>query len=298
MIKNFNFFEEKISNSHKKKIVLVGSEDREALISLKKAYEKGIAEAILIGDKNQTEKICLELNLNFKVIHADSSQAAAEIGVKIVSSGEGDILMKGLIKTSILLKAVLNKDWGLRKNKLLSHICAMEVPGVDRLLFVTDGGMVINPNLNEKVEIIKNSVEFLNNLGYSNPKVALISAVEVVNESIEATMDAAILSKMYNRGQIKNCIIDGPLGIDNAINENAAKIKKIKSEVAGSADLLVVPDINSGNFLGKSAVYLSNGTIAGIILGSKVPIIIVSRADDEKSKMASISMAVYSTLKK
>lgn len=298
MIKNFNFFEEKISNSHKKKIVLVGSEDREALISLKKAYEKGIAEAILIGDKNQTEKLCLELNLNFKVIHADSSQAAAEIGVKIVSSGEGDILMKGLIKTSILLKAVLNKDWGLRKNKLLSHICAMEVPGVDRLLFVTDGGMVINPNLNEKVEIIKNSVEFLNNLGYSNPKVALISAVEVVNESIEATMDAAILSKMYNRGQIKNCIIDGPLGIDNAINENAAKIKKIKSEVAGSADLLVVPDINSGNFLGKSAVYLSNGTIAGVILGSKVPIIIVSRADDEKSKMASISMAVYSTLKK
>ena len=298
MIKNFNYFEEKISNSQKKKIVLVGSEDREALISLKKANENGIAEVILVGDKEKTEKICLELNLNFKIIHANSSPDAAEIGVKIVSSGDGDILMKGLIKTSILLKAVLNKEWGLRKNKLLSHICAMEVPGVDRLLFVTDGGMVINPSLNEKIHIIKNSVEFLNNLGYSNPKVAVISAVEVVNESIEATIDAAILSKMNDRGQIKNCIIDGPLGIDNAIDENAAKIKKIKSKVAGNADLLVVPDINSGNFLGKSAVYLSNGTIAGVILGSLVPIIIVSRADDEKSKMASITMAVYSTLKK
>ena len=196
------------------------------------------------------------------------------------------------------MKAVLNKDWGLRKNKLLSHICAMEIPGIDRLLFVADGGMVIKPNLSEKIEIIKNSVEFLNNLGYKNPNVAVISAVEVVNDAIESTIDAAILSKMNQRGQIKNCTIDGPLGIDNAINEKAAEIKKIKSKVAGKADLLIVPDINSGNFLGKSAIYLSRGTIAGVILGSKAPIVLTSRADEEKSKLNSIALAVYSTLKK
>ncbi len=298
MIKNFEFFKEKIIDSEKKKIVLVGSEDREALISLKKAEKIGIADAILVGNKEITKKYCEELQINFEIIDSKTPESAVEIGVKLVNSGKGNILMKGLIKTSILLKAVLNKDWGLRKNKLLSHICAMEIPGIDRLLFVADGGMVIKPNLSEKIEIIKNSVEFLNDLGYINPNVAVISAVEVVNDAIESTIDAAVLTKMNQRGQIKNCTIDGPLGIDNAINEKAAEIKKIKSKVAGKADLLIVPDINSGNFLGKSAIYLSKGTIAGVILGSKAPIVLTSRADEEKSKLNSISLAVYSTLKK
>ncbi|MDK2951364.1 MAG: hypothetical protein PWQ77_1029 [Kosmotogales bacterium] len=298
MIKNFEFFKEKIIDSEKKKIVLVGSEDREALISLKKAEKIGIADAILVGNKEITKKYCEELQINFEIIDSKTPESAVEIGVKLVNSGKGNILMKGLIKTSILLKAVLNKDWGLRKNKLLSHICAMEIPGIDRLLFVADGGMVIKPNLSEKIEIIKNSVEFLNDLGYANPNVAVISAVEVVNDAIESTIDAAILSKMNQRGQIKNCTIDGPLGIDNAINEKAAEIKKIKSKVAGKADLLIVPDINSGNFLGKSAIYLSKGTIAGVILGSRAPIVLTSRADEEKSKLNSIALAVYSTLKK
>jgi len=298
MIKNFEFFKEKIIDSEKKKIVLVGSEDREALISLKKAEKIGIADAILVGNKEITKKYCEELQINFEIIDSKTPESSAEIGVKLVNSGKGNILMKGLIKTSILLKAVLNKDWGLRKNKLLSHICAMEIPGIDRLLFVADGGMVIKPNLSEKIEIIKNSVEFLNDLGYINPNVAVISAVEVVNDAIESTIDAAVLAKMNQRGQIKNCTIDGPLGIDNAINEKAAEIKKIKSKVAGKADLLIVPDINSGNFLGKSAIYLSKGTIAGVILGSRAPIVLTSRADEEKSKLNSISLAVYSTLKK
>lgn len=298
MIKNFEFFKEKIIDSEKKKIVLVGSEDREALISLKKAEKIGIADAILVGNKEITKKYCEELQINFEIIDSKTPESAVEIGVKLVNSGKGNILMKGLIKTSTLLKAVLNKDWGLRKNKLLSHICAMEIPGIERLLFVADGGMVIKPNLSEKIEIIKNSVEFLNNLGYVNPNVAVISAVEVVNNAIDSTIDAAILSKMGQRGQIKNCTIDGPLGIDNAINEKAAEIKKIKSKVAGKADLLIVPDINSGNFLGKSAIYLSKGTIAGVILGSRAPIVLTSRADEEKSKLNSIALAVYSTLKK
>lgn len=298
MIKNFEFFKEKIVDSEKKKIVLVGSEDREALISLKKAEKIGIADAILVGNKEITKKYCEELKINFEIIDSKTPESAVEIGVKLVNSGKGNILMKGLIKTSTLLKAVLNKDWGLRKNKLLSHICAMEIPGIDRLLFVADGGMVIKPNLSEKIEIIKNSVEFLNDLGYVNPNVAVISAVEVVNDAIESTIDAAILSKMGQRGQIKNCTIDGPLGIDNAINEKAAEIKKIKSKVAGKADLLIVPDINSGNFLGKSVIYLSKGTIAGVILGSRAPIVLTSRADEEKSKLNSIALAVYSTLKK
>lgn len=200
--------------------------------------------------------------------------------------------MKGLVKTSTLLKAVLDKEFGLRTDRLLSHVAVVEVPGVNRLIFVTDGGMVIRPTLEQKVQIIQNAVEVARKLGYEIPKVGLIAAVETVNPDMPETMEAAIIAKMNERGQIKNCKIDGPLGIDNALSIYAAEVKGVKGDVAGHADILVVPDIHSGNFLGKSAVYFANGRIAGIIAGAKVPVIVISRADTSDSKFASIALAI------
>jgi len=200
--------------------------------------------------------------------------------------------MKGLIKTSTLLKAVLNKEWGLRTERLLSHVVLMEIPGFDRLLFLTDGGMVIRPSLEEKVQIIMNAVDLAKRLGYEKPKVALIAAVETVNEKIPETVEASIIAKMAERGQIKGCIIDGPLGFDNAVSTFAARVKGIKSDVAGIADILVVPDIHSGNFLGKSVVYFAKGRIAGVVVGARKPVVIVSRADTEESKFYSVVLGI------
>lgn len=294
MTQSFGELVERSKNVGQKKIVLVGAEDREGIIALKEAKSRGIATPVLVGDSVKIKEILEELSFEAEIIEAGSPAEASEIGVKLVRDGKASILMKGMVKTSYLLKAVLNKEWGLRKGKILSHIAALDVPALDRLVFVSDGGMVIKPDLETKKEIINNSVLFLNKLGYEKPKVAVISAVEVVNPDIPATLDASVLAKMSDRGQIKNCIVDGPLGLDNALSMVAARVKKVSGEVAGMADLLIVPDINSGNFLGKSAIYLAGGTIAGLILGAAAPIIIVSRADSADSKLASIAMAVCS----
>jgi len=231
------------------------------------------------------------LQRNIPIVHSENEVISSEIAVKLISEGKANILMKGLVKTATLLKAVLNKEWGLRTGNLLSHVAILETPGLDRLIFVTDGGMIIKPDLNQKIGIIQNAVNLAHDLGYERPNVALIAAVEVVNPDMPETMEAAIISKMADRKQIKGCNIDGPLGLDNALNLMAAKIKNVESNVAGKADILVVPDIHSGNFLGKSAVYLANGKIAGLVVGAKVPIIIVSRADSSESKINSIALA-------
>ncbi len=298
MFQNFNEMIEYASELKTQRVALVGSEDKEGLQALKKAKEMGIAEPLLVGDKQTTTRICKEIELDCEIIDASNSIDAAEKGVKAVKNGDAQILMKGLVKTSILLKAVLNKEWGLRKGKLLSHLAILDVPAVDRLIFVSDGGMVIKPDINEKVAIINNAVSFMNEIGYDKPCVALLAAVEVVNESMPETLEAAAISKMAERGQIKNCEIDGPLALDNALSDMAANIKKISGSVAGNADALIVPDIHSGNILGKSAVYLADGTIAGIILGATVPIVIVSRADVARSKLASLALSAISAANK
>lgn len=296
----FHNFDEMIHYASKletQRVALVGAEDKEGLQALKKAQEMGIAEPLLVGDKDKTSQICKEIGLDCEIINASNSVEAAEKGVKAVRNNKAQILMKGLIKTSVLLKAVLNKEWGLRKGELLSHLAVLDVPVLDRLIFVSDGGMVIKPDIKEKVAIINNAVNFMNDIGYDKVKTALLAAVEVVNEGMPETLDAAAISKMAQRGQIKNCEIDGPLALDNALSEMAAKVKKISGPVAGNADLLIAPDIHSGNILGKSAVYLADGTIAGIILGATVPIIIVSRADVARSKLASLALSAISAAK-
>ncbi len=282
-----------LARGRKTSVVLAGSEDVEALKALKEAYEMGILErAILVGEESVTRENVERIGGEFEVVFTTSDDETAERAVKLVSKGEAGVLMKGLIKTSTLLKAVLNKEWGLRTGRLLSHVILAHSPHLDRVLFITDGGMVIRPTLEQKVQIVQNAVDLAHKLGYEKPRVALIAAVEVVNPDMPETEEAAALAKMADRGQIKGALVDGPLGIDNAISEWAAGIKGVKGEVAGRADILVVPDIHSGNFLGKSFVYIGGGTIAGIVVGARSPIVIVSRADTARSKLLSLALAV------
>ncbi|UYP01124.1 bifunctional enoyl-CoA hydratase/phosphate acetyltransferase [Oceanotoga sp. DSM 15011] len=291
-MKNFDDLILKAKKGGKKRVVVVGAEDIEAIKAVSEAEQEGFAEPILVGNKEKIEENLKIIEKNYQIIEADSVEDAAGKGVRLVSSSTADVLMKGNIKTSTLLKAVLNKEWGLRTGNVLSHCAVIETEHLQKLIMVTDGGMIINPTLKEKISIIDNSVSLAHSIGIDIPKVALIAAVEVVNPDMQATIDAAILTQMNKRHQIKNCIIDGPLGIDNALDMMAAKIKKVDGDVAGKADILVVPDIHSGNFLGKSAIYFAGGKIAGLILGAKAPIIVVSRANDSKSKLASLALGV------
>lgn len=286
MMKSLKELVERAKNLGKRNIVVAGCEDDEAVKAAKMAYEEKIVEKVfLVGTKRNW------IGDEVEFIRTETEEQTAEESVKIVSSNKANILLKGLVKTSVLLKAVLNKEWGLRGSGLLSHVAVVEVPTLDRVVFITDGGMVIKPTLEEKVAIIKNAVDLMHKLGYEKPKVAIICAVETVNKDMPETIDASVISKMAQRGELKNCLVDGPLGLDNALNINAARVKNVKGEVAGQADLLVVPDIHSGNFLGKSALYFAGGKIAGLIVGAKAPIVVVSRADNAESKLLSIALA-------
>jgi phosphate butyryltransferase len=216
---------------------------------------------------------------------------AVEMSVKMVSNKQADVLMKGKIGTSTLLKYVLNKEWGLRTGNLLSHFALFEVETYHKVIAVTDVAMNIAPNLKDKISIINNSVNCLIKLGYILPKVAVLGAVEMVNESMEATLDAALLSKMNQRDQIRNCIIDGPLAFDNAVSLESAQHKGIRSEVAGDTDLLLMPDIEVGNVLYKSLVFFAKARVAAVILGARVPIVLTSRSDSEQAKYDSILLS-------
>jgi phosphate butyryltransferase len=277
-----------------KKLVLAAAQDQHSLSAVVRAWQDNIIEPILIGDKEGIQNICYENGYNFagmRTIHEPDTEMSVEMAVKMLSSKQADILMKGKVGTSVLLKCVLNKEWGLRTGNLLSHIALFEVETYHKLIFVTDVAMNIAPNLKDKIAIVNNSVSFLNRLGYVMPKVAVLGAVEMVNENMEATLDAALLSKMNQRDQIRNCIIDGPLAFDNAVSLESAKHKGIKSEVAGDTDLLLMPDIEVGNVLYKSLVFFAKAKVASIILGAQVPIVLTSRSDSEQAKYDSILLS-------
>lgn len=212
-------------------------------------------------------------------------------GVRLVHENRADVLMKGLVDTATFMKAVLNPDFGLRTGELLSHLAAFEVPNFNRIIFVTDGGINIAPTLEEKISILKNAIRALRAIGYTEPKVAVLSAVETVSFKMQSSVDAAILAKMAERNQIKGALVDGPLALDNAVSEEAAAHKGIKSPVAGRADLILVPNIETGNALGKSLTFLAGGLMAGIVVGAKAPVVLSSRADSPLSKLMSIVLA-------
>jgi len=283
-----------VAGKPKRKLVLAAAQDQHSLGAVLRAWKDDIIEPILIGDKGTIQIICAENGYNFeglRIIHESDTDMAVEMAVKMLSSKQADILMKGKVGTSTLLKCVLNKEWGLRTGNLLSHIALFEVDTYHKLIAVTDVAMNIAPNLKDKISIVNNSVSFLHKLGYVMPKVAVLGAVEMVNENMEATLDAALLSKMNQRDQIKNCIIDGPLAFDNAISIESAKHKGIRSEVAGDTDLLLMPDIEVGNVLYKSLVFFAKAKVASVILGALVPIVLTSRSDSEQAKYDSILLA-------
>lgn len=297
VLKNLNDLKHLVDGGPKRKLVLAAAQDQHSLGAVIKAWHSDIIEPILIGDKEGIQSICAANNYDItglRIIHEPVPEMSVEMAVKMVSSKQADILMKGKIGSSTLLKCVLNKEWGLRTGNLLSHFALFEVDTYPKVIAVTDVAMNIAPNLQDKIAIVNNSVACLNRLGYIMPKVAVLGAVEMVNENMEATLHAALLSKMNQRDQIKNCIIDGPLAFDNAISLESAQHKGIRSEVAGDTDLLLMPDIEVGNVLYKSLVFFAKAKVASIILGALVPIVLTSRSDSEQAKFDSILLAAAS----
>jgi phosphate butyryltransferase len=285
---------ELIRNKPVKKLALAVAQDHQSLGAVINAAGEGIIEPVLVGDESEIRVVAEANNLNLagiEIVHEEDPVLTTDRAVQMVSSGEADVLMKGKTGTSTLLKSVLNKEWGLRTGNLLSHFALFEVETYSKLIAVTDVAMNIAPNLKDKISIVNNSVSCMNKLGVDIPKVAVLGAVEMVNESMQATLDAALLSKMNQRHQIRNCIIDGPLAFDNAVSLESATYKGIKSEVAGDTDILLMPDIEVGNVLYKSLVFFARAKVASMILGASAPIVLTSRSDSELAKYHSILLA-------
>ncbi|HCC69576.1 MAG TPA: phosphate butyryltransferase [Bacteroidales bacterium] len=294
VLKKLSEIKKLLDNKPVKRLVLGAAHDLQSLGAVIKASNDNIISPVLIGDEKEIRKIASEKNYNLEnvqIIHEPVIEKTSEMAVKMVSNNEADVLMKGNVGTSVLLIVVLNKEWGLRTGNLLSHIAVFEVETYHKLIAVTDVAMNISPNLKDKISIVNNSVSCLNMLGVDVPKIAVLGAVEMVNESMQATLDAALLSKMNQRDQIKNCIIDGPLAFDNAISLESAVHKGIRSEVAGDTDLLLMPDIEVGNVLYKSLVFFARAKVASVILGAAAPIVLTSRSDSEQARYDSILLA-------
>lgn len=295
MIQKLNMLETLIKGKPKGRVAIAAAHDDNVLSSIKEVYDKGYVEPILIGDKEKIFRIANEIELDvskMNIIKEIEDAKSARIAVDMINSKEADILMKGYLHTSELLRAVLEKEHGLRTGNVISHVSVFEVNTYGKLLMVTDAGINISPDLKQKAEIIQNAVNIGLKLGIERPKVAVLSAVEVVNPSMESTIHAAALSKMAQRGQIVNCSVDGPLAMDNAINLDAALHKHIQSDVAGDADILVAPNIESANILVKSLSFLYKCNSCSVLSGAKVPIVVTSRADDSITKYYSIILAL------
>jgi phosphate butyryltransferase len=285
-----------VKQKENKKIAVVCAHDLEVIEASFYAKKENIADAILLGDKEKIHEIAKENSIdisNFEIIDIKDETECALEAVKLVSSKKASMLMKGLISTSGFLKAVLNKEFGLRTGNLLSHFTIFEIEKYHKLLALTDAAINITPDLNAKISMINNSVSILKKLEIETPYIAAVCAVETVNEQMPCTLEAALLAKMNERGQIKNCIIDGPLGFDNAISKEAAKIKKINSKVAGDADLLLFPNIESANVTYKTLSFLTNSKNASIVAGAKAPIILTSRSESWETKLNSIALASF-----
>ena len=276
-------------------------QDKDVLVAVENARKENIVNAILVGDIEKTKQIADEIGMdlnNYELIDIKDLSEASLKAVELVSSGKAHMVMKGLVDTSIILKAVLNKEVGLRTGNVLSHVAVFDIEGYDRLFFLTDAAMNLAPDINGKKQIIENACELVRALDIEEPKVALICAKEKVNPKMKDTVEAKELEDMYLRGEIKGCIVGGPFALDNAVSEEAAKHKGINHPVAGKADILVVPDIEAGNVLYKSITYFAKCENAGLIVGAKAPIILTSRADSDKTKLNSIALGVLAATKK
>ena len=293
--KSFDDLIKKVQNlDSMKKVAVVSAQDEHTLEAVFKAKKDNIVEPILIGNKKKIIEILSGLHesvLEESIINVESDSEAAEKAVELINENKADFIMKGKIQTADLLRAVVNKENGLRTGKVMSHIVIHEIPTYHKLLAVTDGGMMMYPNLDEKKQIIENAVSTFLALGYENPKVAVLAAVETVNPKMQESVDADMLKKLNIKGEIKNCIVEGPISYDLTMSKESASIKGFESPVTGEADIIVVPNITVGNILGKSLVYSAGAKMAGFIVGAKVPIVLTSRGSTSEEKYLSLALS-------
>ncbi|WP_201748217.1 bifunctional enoyl-CoA hydratase/phosphate acetyltransferase [Aquabacterium fontiphilum] len=267
--------------------------DREALAGALEAARHGLIEPVLVGPQAKIRAVATEAGWDlspYRLVDTEHSHAAASAAVAMARAGEVQALMKGSLHTDELMGAVVDATHGLRTGRRISHVFVMDVPAYPRMLMVTDAAVNIAPSIRDKVDIVQNAIDLAHILGVAEPKVAILAAVETVNPAMQATIDAAMLCKMADRGQITGGLVDGPLAFDNAISVEAARTKKIRSQVAGLADILVVPDLEAGNMVAKQLQYLAGADSAGIVLGTRVPIVLTSRADSVRMRLASAAV--------
>lgn len=293
MIKDLHDMLDKLKQEEKVILSVAAAEDREVLLAIKDAVNKEVIQPILVGQADKIKSISNDINFELEgitIIDSPSIEESAKIAVELVSKQEADFVMKGLLDTSILLKSVLNKEYGLRTESLLSHVMIYQLENYHKLLILTDGGMNISPDYEQKEKILKNAIQAAKCLGIDEIKVACLAAKEKVNPKMQATVDARLLQEACKEGKFgEGVIVEGPLAFDLAISKESSEIKGFKSEVSGDTDILLVPNIEVGNGIGKSFTYMANAKSAGIIMGAKAPVVLVSRADSHESKLYSIA---------
>lgn len=295
MIKDFSELRDAVDTPSGQTLAVAAATDPKTLEAVREAKDAGIADAMLFGDTDEMKANADEAGIaldNYHLRHVPAPEDAALAAVEEVSAGDADVYMKGYIHTSAFLRAALDGEVGLRTGHTLSHVFLLDAPACDRLIGVTDGALNIDPNLEDMAQIVSNAVSLMHSFGNDEPKVGILSAVAAVKPSIGSSVDAASLSKMADRDQIEGCIVDGPFALDNAINPRAAEYKNIGGPVAGEADIVVVPDVVTGNSLAKSLPHIAGGDIAGLVVGGTAPIVLPSRADTLESKLMAICGAI------
>ncbi|KPK74143.1 MAG: phosphate butyryltransferase [candidate division Zixibacteria bacterium SM23_73] len=292
-IENFDQLLSFVKSKEKKKLAIASAEGEEIVEAVKRATDAGILQAVLIGNGEKITDLCQNLNFDLdkvEIVDTKDPKLASQLAVELVKRKKADMLMKGKVDTSTLLKAILDKEKGLRGARLLSHVAVVEVESYHKLMLVTDGGININPDVNKKVDILKNAVEVAKKMGIEKPKVSCLAAVESVNPEMQETVDAAVLVKMAERGDIEDVIIDGPVAFDIAVDSQSAQMKGIISPIAGDTDIFLVPNIACGNIFVKALIYLAKAKVGGIVVGGGAPIILLSRSDTAAMKLYSMAL--------
>ena len=294
MIRNMKELLEEARKGEPGRLAVAVAQDSFVLDAVVQAAELGVVAPILVGDRAQIEQVLVDLKADphaYRIIDEADKTEACMIAARLVRDDEADFLMKGIVDTAVIMRAILNRDNGLRTGRMISDVLALEIEGYDHLFLVTDPAMSIAPTLPQKADLVRNAVDIAHALGNDNPKVAVLAAVEKVNEKMPCTVDAAELQAMNERGEIEGCVVQGPLQFDNAVSVEAAKHKGISGVVAGNADIMLVPDIEAGNMLVKAAEFFGHAKKAGVIVGAKAPVALTSRASSAESKLYTIAIA-------
>ena len=282
------------TKADKKTVALVRAEDDHALEAVAEVVKKGLIDAVLVGNREAIKKTAEKIGFSVtddQIVDAEDPESAAAEGVKLIREGRADFLMKGKLETSQMLRPVVNKQTGLNKGGVMSHVSLTEVPAYHKMVLTTDGGMLPYPTLEQKKHIIENAVYVMNRLGYEEPKVCVLAASETPNPKVPESMEAAALKEMNQKGEIENCIVEGPISFDLAMVKEKAEIKGYESPCAGDADILIVPNIHAGNILGKCLIEMANSKMAGLIVGAQCPIVLTSRGASSEEKFNSLMLA-------